>query len=282
MGRAGSWTGRSRSCPRRRCRSTGSSRRARAGSRRPGSAALWRNSKPSSRCVGRVAVSTSPPGVCVELERVEDRLDARVVAVRVVVGGALAELGQPAGQVRACTGGCTRSPAASPAARSTERGNTREVSDCSLRRLLVQLDQVVARARRADQRAQVADRRPRVAHERAQLAQELGQAARRRLRLGDQHVQVVERRRAGSRTSCWRCAACRAAGRASRASATFSSPIAAGGGVGVADQRRTGRSRRSATADTTREVSVTKRWKVALSETISLISCDVVDSAGFR
>ena len=55
---------------------------------------------PSMRSDGGIGVSTPPAGLSVNVERVEDRLDAREVAVGVVVGGALAEVAQPADEVR--------------------------------------------------------------------------------------------------------------------------------------------------------------------------------------
>ena len=77
---------------------TARSRRARPAWRRPGSAGLAQLEAVEPRCesgyCGQRRRSTS-----LTRERAEHRLDARVVAVGVVGGGALAELGEPAGQV---------------------------------------------------------------------------------------------------------------------------------------------------------------------------------------
>ena len=187
---------------------------------------------------GGSAVSTSPAGVCAELEGVEDRLDAGVVAVGVVVGGALAELREPAGQVGRVRADVLDHRLRVAAARSIARGNDASSSaSASFGACWLQLDQVVARAGRADQRAQVAGssgaRRAPAGAARAGTAR--GRAWRASTRPPARRGRRASR--AGSRTSCSRCAACPAGGRARGASATFSSPIAPRGGVGVADQR---------------------------------------------
>ena len=87
-----------------RRRATAPSRRRRAATRRPGSGAAGWSRSPSKRCDGGIGREHAARRVVGERERVEDRLDARVVAVGVVVGGALAEVAEPAdelGRVRA-------------------------------------------------------------------------------------------------------------------------------------------------------------------------------------
>ena len=98
MGRAAPGSGRSRRSPavvavRRRA-----VRRRLAGGARAARAAC-RSARPSKRCATGIGVSAPPAGLSVKLEGVEDRLDARVVAVGVVVGGALAEVAEPADEV---------------------------------------------------------------------------------------------------------------------------------------------------------------------------------------
>ena len=139
-------------------------------------------------------MSTPPAGLSLNVERVEDRLDPRVVAVRVVVGGALAEVAQPAGRAPACTGGGTRAPAAALTSASRPLRNAGVATRWSDGILRVASVRSLSGAVAPEQRAQVADRRPRAGDERAQLAQERREVLRRRLGLGDEHVEVVERR----------------------------------------------------------------------------------------
>ena len=128
-----------------------------------------------------------------ELERVEDRLDAREVAVGVVVGGALAEAADPADEVRRVgprelehrLGAHERLASVAEGG----RGGALE-----RRHLARGLDEVVVGAGPADRGAQVADRRACRGHQRAQLAQERRQVLGGGLGLRDQHVEVVERR----------------------------------------------------------------------------------------
>ena len=66
----------------------------------PGQRSLLPWSRASSRWPAGIAVSSPPPGVSLKEKALAHRRDARVVAVGVVVGGALAEVAQPADEVR--------------------------------------------------------------------------------------------------------------------------------------------------------------------------------------
>src|SRR3954468_17656538 len=72
----------------------------RALARRPRAAAVDAGLEPVELVVERLRGEHAAGLVVREGERVEDRLDAREVAVRVVVRGALAEVVEPAGEVR--------------------------------------------------------------------------------------------------------------------------------------------------------------------------------------
>ena len=86
---------------------------------------------------------------------------------------------------------------------------------------------------------------------------------------------------AGSRTSCWPCAACPGSSSSARSSATFSSPIAAAVVLALPTSEARS-SRRSAIACTVCDASIRKRSKVFSSSTTSRVSRDVVESAGLR
>ena len=147
------------------------------------------------------------------VRRQEHRLDAGVVAVGVVVGGDLPEVGDPGREV-----GRVAAEVLEHRLRLVERlDRAREHRGGQLRQarlLRGQLDQVVVRARRADQLAQVGDRRTGLGEDRPQLAQEARQVLRGRLRLRRPAGRGRRASSAGSRTSCWPCAACSAAARA--------------------------------------------------------------------
>ena len=115
------------------------------------------------------------------------------MAVGVVVGGALAEVAQPADEVRG-VGPDELHDRLGLVQRGDRVREHRLGRALELGRLAQQLDQVVVGALAADQLAQVGDRRPCVAHERAQGGEERRQALGRRLGRGDQDVEIVERR----------------------------------------------------------------------------------------
>ena len=98
MGRPPPASDRSRGC--RRSRGTARSRRPRAGSRRPGSAQHAGLQAGEPLRDGQRHELRRADRHVVQLEGVEDRLDARVVAVGVVVGGADAEVAEPADELR--------------------------------------------------------------------------------------------------------------------------------------------------------------------------------------
>ena len=170
------------------------SRQAAAESRRPGSGRTGWSRAPPGASRSESGVRTWPSsGVEVSENGVEHRLDPGEVAVRVVVGRALAELRDPAGQV-----GRVRADVLDDGLRLLERldrareGDARALGEQRL--LLRQVDQVVARPLLLDQEAEVADRRLGVGHERPQRPEERRQVLRGRLRLGDEHVEVAQRR----------------------------------------------------------------------------------------
>ena len=122
-------------------------------------------------------MSVPPAGLSVNVEGVEDRLDAREVAVGVVVGRALAEVAQPADEVRRVRADELEDRRGLLQRRASSCANA-GLATCSRRGALRSRSiEVVARARAADQLAQVADRRARVAHERAQLGEERREVA---------------------------------------------------------------------------------------------------------
>ena len=153
--------------------------------------------------------------------RAEDRHHARVVAVRVVVGGHLAELRDPAGEVRRVAARVLdhRVGAVERPDRAREDG---AVSSASRGCLAVSSIRSLFGPGAPDQRRAGRRSSGRAScDERAQRAEERRELLRVRLRHLDELVEVVERACAGSRRSCSPSAACPAAARA-RAEATCS------------------------------------------------------------
>ena len=145
-----------------------------------------------------------------------------------------------------------------------------------------QLDQVVVRARAADQQAQVADRRPRRRHERAQLAQERGELARRRLGLA---ATSASRSSSVARrfTNVVLPPAQRVRQHARATARAPRSPTAIAAAVVFALATRPARSsRRAASAVTTFAESSTKLRSSCWSRVSSVTSREVVDSAGLK
>ena len=105
-------------------RAAGWSRRATAGSTPPGQRFRLPVSKPLSFCEGSIAVSVPPEYV----DGQEHRLHAGVVAVGVVVGGDLAEVGDPGGEVGRVAARRTRTPAGRGRASGSRAGTPIAVS----------------------------------------------------------------------------------------------------------------------------------------------------------
>ena len=204
-----------------------------------------------------------------ELEGVEDRLDAGEVAVGVVVDGALAEVAEPADEVRRVRAGRTRAPAARAASASRPLRNAGRRDALERRDLARRLDEVVVGAVAADEHAQVAGssggRRPRAGAARAGTAPGPWSPAwtRRPARRGRRAW------RAGSRTSCWRGAAWSAAARARAPAPRSRCPIA--DAVGSRWRRaRTGRRAARRSPSTARDELTRKRVSAPSSSVTSL------------
>ena len=161
----------------------------------PGQRRSWLVSSPSKRCDGGIGVSTPPAGLSLNVERVEDRLDARVVAVGVVVRRALAEVAQPAGELGRVRAQELEHRLRAPASASRPLSNAGVATRCSAGILRVASTRSLSGPVAAHERAQVADRRPRARRTSGRSSRRNGaRSLRRRLGLGDEHVEVVERR----------------------------------------------------------------------------------------
>ena len=126
---------------------------------------------------------------------VEDRLDAREVAVGVVVRRAHAEVAQPADEVGRVGPDELDAPAWPSAAPRSSARTTAWRPARARGALPQQVGEVVVRAAAVDERAQVGDRRARVAARAgAARRRKRREVLRRRLGRGDEHVEVVERR----------------------------------------------------------------------------------------
>ena len=229
----------------------------------PGQRRSWSVSQPVEALRRRDRREHAAGRVVGEAERVEDRLDARVVAVGVVVRGALAEVAQPADELRRVRADELEHRLELARAPRAPLRNAGVATRCSAGSLRVASTRSLFGAVAADERAQVADRRPRVGHERAQLAQERRQVLGRRLGLGDQHVEVVERRaqvderRVGAPQRGRQQRRARAPARRSRRRSPRAVAL-------VLPTRPARSSRRSASAVTSREESTRKRVSAAL------------------
>ena len=182
----------------------------------------WRR-MPRSKPVEALGAAAAPSSVlsALRLGRAEDRHDAGVVAVGVVVARHLAELGEPAGQVGRVVARVLDHRLGAVERADRAREDAGAVSARQPRLLRRQLDQVVVRARLADQRR--AGRRSSAAR-RPPAGAARGRRARARAWPASTRPRAARGRRAsraGSRTSCWPCAACPAAAPA-RAGATRS------------------------------------------------------------
>ena len=103
------------------------------------------------------------------------------------------------------------------------------------------------------------------------------------LDVGDQRVEVVERRAQVHERRCCRAAASSAAAPAPRSSARFSAAIAPVGGVRVADQRGRGRRACSAIAVTVREeLTMKSRQRALVLRSTSLTSRRALESSGLK
>ena len=274
--------GSGRSRRRRGCRrrSTAPSRPRPAGWRRPGSA--WRcwSAGPSNFGRGPAGVSTPPVGLSVNGERVEDRLDAGEVAVGVVVGGRLAEVVEPARELRG-VGADELEHRLALAQRLRSSGRRSGWRPAGARAACASRRAGRCRRRGASRacagRGSSAARRARAGAARAGTGRGPSSRAwtRRPARRGRRAS------RAGSRTSCWRAAASSAAARAPAASATFSEPIARAVAL-VLPTRSARSSRRSATAVTAREELTMKSVSVPSSSVSWLTSRREVERNGLK
>ena len=121
-------------------------------------------------------------------------MHARVVAVRVVVGGRLAEVAEPADEVGRV--GPQEVDHRLALAHRRDRAAERRAADpLQLRQVLHRVGRVVERAGLRDDRAEVLERRRRLVEQRARTRGRISAAAaRRRFEALQQRVEVVERR----------------------------------------------------------------------------------------
>ena len=220
--------------------------------------------RPARRCAtGSGTSCAGPTGSSCELEGVEDRLDARVVAVGVVVGGADAEVAEPADELRDVRADeLEHRLALLQRAGAVGEGRARDLLEA--RQLARRLDEVVVGARaggRACERSAIVGLASRT--QRAQLAQERREVLGRGLGVGDQRVEVVERRAQVHE----RRVAAPQRGRQQR-QRLAERPVLGGDrarrGVRVADQRRRGRRGARRSPVTVREEETMKSRQRAL------------------